>query len=1014
MNKIYRVIWNANLRMFQVVSELTKSKGKTKSNCKAKAFSAYTLGVLYALGSAVALGADSDTDIATLKSQVSALQEQVNALKNSKVHYVSLKGTNTDTDSNVNNDGAQGDNAIAIGVKAKSKDYGVSLGAKANVAKAAGVAIGYDTEAGEQGIALGVLAKATGKLNSLAIGLSANASNEGSQAVGQLANASGEHAMAYGDRAEAHDLNDLAFGSSTSVTGENSAAFGSFAYVGKQNTTNPDSSAHTLFNTKGGREYSVIHPTEKMRYSYSLALGALAKAFGHQDVAILGEAHDHIATVIGSSAIGKGNFATAVGARAHTNGKYATALGYYSEANKQGATVLGHNAKATVESAVALGEESVSGRLLTDQKSIGYDPNAKSVVYNKGNSVYEVVLSAEDKAKYKQLTEELKTLNQEATQLEKEYHAIVDEKNQPNLTQEQLTEIEGRLTQKSTELDEKLTMIQEKSTIQRKLVSKWQATAGAVSVGNEEKGITRQIMNVAAGNEDTDAVNVAQLKALRSALYIGVGEKPTTEYLSTKKILDLRGTSAPANDNANGEGAAPNSLDHHNYGTLTFGHGAFGSHGFATAIGANSRAVDRSVAVGAGSSATSQGVALGVNAVSELRGTALGFNTQANSDAIAIGTNATAGYFYQHDQGHSLLSATGIAIGANSLARLGVSLGNGAKSDAYGVSLGNDAYVKYNGVALGNYAKVYSSGGLALGTNAIAERNEGEIGYLPNTAAQPTTEKALATLLGEEEAAQFATTWATQIDEYNAVMKKFYDASHADDANNLVLLEKKGLTDTESQEAYQTALGKVKELENAYLAVTNERYKWEAKNVDFLNALARKNAALSAFKANQGAVSVGAPGYTGKSTGKVYAPETRQIIHLAAGSEDTDAVNVAQLKALRQLGLNIAGNDYDKTQESTKDKVMNSPLGSVLSIQGQANALYGSRGFEAEKYASNNLISFNDSGVLRFALRKTPSFTGIDLGEGEHNVSLTVGEKGVLKANEKPILTEENFKTFFK
>lgn len=84
MNKIYRVIWNANLRMFQVVSELTKSKGKTKSNRKAKAFSAYTLGVLYALGSTVALGADSD--IATLKSQVSALQEQVNALKNSKVH----------------------------------------------------------------------------------------------------------------------------------------------------------------------------------------------------------------------------------------------------------------------------------------------------------------------------------------------------------------------------------------------------------------------------------------------------------------------------------------------------------------------------------------------------------------------------------------------------------------------------------------------------------------------------------------------------------------------------------------------------------------------------------------------------------------------------------------------------------------------------------------------------------------------------------------------------------------
>ena len=38
----------------------------------------------------------------------------------------------------------------------------------------------------------------------------------------------------------------------------------------------------------------------------------------------------------------------------------------------------------------------------------------------------------------------------------------------------------------------------------------WQATKGAVSVGGN--GVTRQITNVAAGTEDTDAVNVAQLK----------------------------------------------------------------------------------------------------------------------------------------------------------------------------------------------------------------------------------------------------------------------------------------------------------------------------------------------------------------------------------------------------------------------------------------------------------------------------------------------------------------------
>ena len=40
----------------------------------------------------------------------------------------------------------------------------------------------------------------------------------------------------------------------------------------------------------------------------------------------------------------------------------------------------------------------------------------------------------------------------------------------------------------------------------------WKSTANAVSVGDAFKGITRQITGVAAGTQDTDAVNVAQLK----------------------------------------------------------------------------------------------------------------------------------------------------------------------------------------------------------------------------------------------------------------------------------------------------------------------------------------------------------------------------------------------------------------------------------------------------------------------------------------------------------------------
>lgn len=44
----------------------------------------------------------------------------------------------------------------------------------------------------------------------------------------------------------------------------------------------------------------------------------------------------------------------------------------------------------------------------------------------------------------------------------------------------------------------------------------WTSTRGAVSVGDANNGITRQITGVAAGTADTDAVNVAQLKAVES------------------------------------------------------------------------------------------------------------------------------------------------------------------------------------------------------------------------------------------------------------------------------------------------------------------------------------------------------------------------------------------------------------------------------------------------------------------------------------------------------------------
>ncbi|WP_239363647.1 ESPR-type extended signal peptide-containing protein [Snodgrassella communis] len=56
----------------------------------------------------------------------------------------------------------------------------------------------------------------------------------------------------------------------------------------------------------------------------------------------------------------------------------------------------------------------------------------------------------------------------------------------------------------------------------------WKSTSGAVTVGNSERDITRQITDVAAGKQDTDAINVAQLKNLSSSVSGSVSSLSTS------------------------------------------------------------------------------------------------------------------------------------------------------------------------------------------------------------------------------------------------------------------------------------------------------------------------------------------------------------------------------------------------------------------------------------------------------------------------------------------------------
>ncbi|MCF0153404.1 ESPR-type extended signal peptide-containing protein [Megasphaera sp.] len=251
--------------------------------------------------------------------------------------------------------------------------------------------------------------------------------------------------------------------------------------------------------------------------------------------------------------------------------------------------------------------------------------------------------------------------------------------------------------------------------------STWKSTAAAVSVGDASKKITRQITNVAAGTQDTDAVNVAQLKSAQVHYY---SMNPTSDPA-------LGEGSNYNNDGATGNDAiaiGPFASAKGNH-SLALGYRAetfhsdvkplAGEDGYDdnTAIGYNSQAGYRSTALGYNSRATGgRAVALGTDALAEENNsTAIGMNAQATGEqATALGSLAKA----------SGESATAVGEGASALANYSSAVGQGAIVDtgaSKGTALGYQAKVlagAENSMALGASSQVSQSDSIAIGTGA--------------------------------------------------------------------------------------------------------------------------------------------------------------------------------------------------------------------------------------------------------------------------------------------------------
>ena len=165
----------------------------------------------------------------------------------------------------------------------------------------------------------------------------------------------------------------------------------------------------------------------------------------------------------------------------------------------------------------------------------------------------------------------------------------------------------------------------------------------------------------------------------------------------------------------------------------------------------------------------------------------------------------------------------------------------------------------------------------------------------------------------------------------------------------------------------------------------------------------KESSSEEVWKANRAAVSIG----------DATTKHTRQIINVAAGTNDTDVVNVAQLKALGKQGITVSTNAYDSkdetTRATTKATLVKTSIGGILPIEGKAKSVYGAAGFEAANYSSDNLITFNDAGTVRIGMLKAPTFSSISLGE-TNPISITYTDSK-LQAGGQEIVTKGNFKS---
>ena len=488
MNKIFKVVWSKTKECYVVVSEVAKNNGGKK-----KALASVLAGLAMVAATA---GAPVHANVNTGGSAVNISPDAYN-------------GSNT-----------TGRNSVVVGYQNRTDNHDgtIAIGAANTATENSAMALGNgNTASGGAAVAMGAYNQATGRA-SVAIGNVSMASAEDSIAIGNRANSnpanqdlgSGQFSIAMGRESWARGTDNISIGhnAKTDSSGDSIA-------IGRDSTSNSVNTVTIGAQTKATGGYAVaIGRESEVNANFATAMGYQSKAKGSASIAIgkqnnsnLGDTitmgNSNTANTMGGIAIGKNNIADssigdpttankensqiAIGLNNKATSLDTVAIGREAESTKTGAVSLGARTKAKGDYAVALGSASDGKTVEASDYAVAVGAMAKAT----GDRSVAVGGGAEASASRAVAHGYRSSASvADGVALGSNSKATVDKGVKGFNPAETRTNKYDGLT----------------GNVQT-------STLAAVSVG-DGKNATRQITGLAAGKEDSDAVNVAQLRSV--------------------------------------------------------------------------------------------------------------------------------------------------------------------------------------------------------------------------------------------------------------------------------------------------------------------------------------------------------------------------------------------------------------------------------------------------------------------------------------------------------------------